>query len=283
MSHDNPIGPLLEAVALSPSADDESMGLVSSWLDLQPLHQGHLVACTSEDLGRITLYAAGQPEAFAPAVGTFLADAGASEQELETLASAGEGLEAAQVGSWLALSPDGLDAGWYFPVNMPSAKARNFAPANAVRESLFRWAQRSAVSDCAQLRRSVDPDAPSTEMTFVIPGEDPDHELAIVQQGFASVGAPWFASELDAALRGSDSIELLLSVVIGATGLEACGVLIPEPNEQLLEAAQKQAARFSLDHLDDFDATLDLDLPGMLGCFQYPWGMGLERFFPLGA
>jgi len=164
---------------------------------------------------------------------------------------------------------------------MPFAKARNFAPANPVNDALTQWARRSAIQDCAQLRRSVDPDQPAGELTIVIPGDDAGHELALVQQGFKSVGAPWFNREVDAAIKRAGSVDLLLCVVVGKAGLNACGVLIPEPNEELLETVAKHATRYDLDAIDDFDATLDLDLPGMLGCFQYPWGLGMERFFPL--
>ena len=67
MSDTTSIGRLREAISLSPSADDAFIDLASSWLELQPLDHGHLVASTSEDLSRITLYAAGDPAVFAHA------------------------------------------------------------------------------------------------------------------------------------------------------------------------------------------------------------------------
>ncbi len=272
---------VLDAIDASPLAEHDALEVVEHWLDLQPPNGGHMVASTSGDLTRITLYSAGPPEEYAPVVGGFLAEGGANEAELTMLASAGEGLEAAQVGSWIELSKDGLDAGWYFPVNMTFHKARRFAPDNPVSAALGEWARRCGVQDCAQLRRSVDPDQAAAELTVVIPGDDPSHELALVQQGFKSVGAPWFGPKVDRVIRAMGSLELLVVVAIGAVGLNAAGVLVPEPSEELLDVLADAATRYSIEGTDDFEATLDVVGPAMIGCFQYPWGLGLERYYPL--
>lgn len=273
---------VLDAIAACPLADHDGLEVVEQWLSIQPANAGHMVISTSGDLKRVTLYSAGPPQTFAPIVGAFLAEGGASETELTQLASAGEGLEASQVGSWIELAHDGLDAGWYFPVGMPVTKGLKFAPANAVNDALAAWARKCGAHNCAQIRRSVDPDSPAAEIAIIIPGNDPAHELALVQQGFKSVGAPWFGDAMANAVKSAGSMELLLTMTIGQSGLNAAGVLMPEPSAAILETAYAAATRTDLGASDDFEATLNVDGPGMLGLYQYPWGMGIERFYPLG-
>jgi hypothetical protein len=270
-------------------ADAEGGEILDLWLELQPApatpgapDPASLVVSISAAADQLGWWAAGAPDAFAGAVGEFLVEAGAAEEELRTLGEIGANLGADAIGSWVEHDDEGgLDGGWFLPVQLRLAKALNFAPDTPVRRALADWARRSGVDTCAQLRRSVDADTQLTELTLPLPGANPEQELALAKAGFAAVGAPWFGAAIDAVYQTAASLELLLVVGLTGDGLDHVGVLVADPDPDLLGALLDAVPDSDPDALDAFHAALGRPAAGMLGCFQYPWGTTAGVYFAL--
>lgn len=277
-----------EAIEATELADVEGIEVLYGWLDGQPLPEddpavgeASLVVALAADVSRVTWYAAGAPDAFAEATGAFLAEAGATEEALHTLADAGKALEPARVGSWVELSDEDLDGGWYLPVSLPFQRARNYAPPGAVTEALGVWARRCGAVAAAQLRRSVEDERPRTELTIPLPGGDAAQQRSLAKQAFAAVGAPWFASDVERALASVPAGQLALVVALTRAGLQRAGVLAPASALSGFDEILRRAARGQEETLAAFDEAMGGDGPQWVTISQYAQGLGIELLYEL--
>ncbi len=277
-----------EAIEATELADLEDIDVLYEWLDGQPLPEddpgvgeASLVVALSADVRRVTWYAAGPPEAFAEATGAFLAQAGATEEALSTLADAGKALEPARVGSWVELSEEDLDGGWYLPVSIPFQRARNYAPPGAVAEALGVWARRCGAAAAAQLRRSVEEERPRTELTIPLPGGDAAQQRSLAQQAFAAVGAPWFGADVERALSTVPAGQLALVVALTRAGLHRAGVLAPTASLAGLDELVGRVAAGQEETLEAFDEALGGGGPQWVAISQYAQGLGIELLYEL--
>ncbi len=277
-----------EAIEATDLADLEGIEVLYGWLDQQPLPEddpavgeASLVVALAADVSRVTWYAAGSPDAYAEATGAFLAQAGATEEALHTLADAGKALEPARVGSWVELTEEDLDGGWYLPVSLPFQRARNYAPPGPVSEALGVWARRCGAAAAAQLRRSVEEERPRTELTIPLPGGDAAQQRGLAKQAFAAVGAPWFSPQVEAALASVPAGQLALIVALTPAGLYRAGVLAPAGALTDLDALLAGGARGHEETLEAFDEALGGGGPQWIAISQYAQGLGVELLYEL--
>ncbi|MGM0578552.1 MAG: hypothetical protein ACQEXJ_22700 [Myxococcota bacterium] len=273
----------LNELPLSHEAEAEYL---VGWLEAQPQpaasaegDPADLVVAAGSDFRYVTWHAAGAPGRFAELIGAYLTEAGASQEELDWLASAGERLEPTLVGSWMELAADGLDGGWFFPSTALLDRALGYAPDSPVRHALAEWARRSGVQTCVQLRRSVDESRPVTELIVQLPEGDPGHAISLARQAFKQVGAPWFGASVASAVEAGGAGPPTLMIGLAPQGLARVGVLLNRPDDALLDRLVREAEGSSEVLLTRFQGALGVDGPEWVACTQYPHGFGLDLYW----
>lgn len=279
-------GRIIAGLRALPLADDDGSEIVVSWLEVQPEPEeaGEADPTTwtvglSSDGARLTWYAAGLTELFVPTIGAFLMEAGASDEELASMAAAGEHLEPAAAGSWVELSADGLDGGWFFPAPAPLAKARAYAPQHAVTAQLLDWARRCSAQTAAQIRRAVTPGDELSELLLPIPGRDRAQDLDFAKHALEMLGAPWFGADVARALADADDSSRLLVVTLNGAGLARAGVLLTEPSPRAARALALLAPGASAATLDRFERALGVAGPRWIAAMQRPEGFSVELYY----
>jgi hypothetical protein len=269
-----------------PLADDDDAEILVSWLEVQPEPEepGEADPTTwtvglSSDGSRLTWYAAGLAELFVPTIGAFLMEAGASGEELESMAAAGEHLEPTATGSWVELSAQGLDGGWFFPAPAPLAKARAYVAQHPATAQLLEWARRSSAQTAAQIRRSVTPGEEVSELLLPIPGRDRAQDLDFAKHGFEMIGAPWFRADVARALADADDSSRLLVAALNGSGLARAGVLLTEPSPRAARALALLAPGASASALDRFESALGVAGPQWVAAIQRPEGFSVELYY----
>ncbi|MEZ4266664.1 MAG: hypothetical protein R3F39_09825 [Myxococcota bacterium] len=277
---------MLAGLRTLPLAADDDAEILVSWLEIQPEPESPREADPttwtvglSSDGSRLTWYAAGLTEAFVPTIGEFLMEAGASGEELEGMAAAGQHLEPTAAGSWVELSAGGLDGGWFFPSPAPLAKARAYAPQHAVTAQLLDWARRCSAQAAAQFRRSVTPGEEVSELLLPIPGRDRAQDLDLAKHALEMLGAPWFRTDVARALVDADDTSRLLVVGLNGAGLARAGVLLTEPSPRAARALALLAAGTSPSALDRFEAALGVAGPQWVAAIQRPEGFSVELYY----
>ncbi len=279
-------GRVIAGLRALPLADDEDAEILVRWLEVQPEPEeaGEADPTTwtvglSSDGSRLTWYAAGPTELFVPTIGAFLMEAGASDEELENMAAAGEHLEPKAAGSWIELSAGGLDGGWFFPSPAPLAKARAYVAQHPVAAQLLEWARRCSAQSAAQLRRSVTAGEEVTELLLPIPGRDRAQDLDLAKHGLEMVGAPWFGAGVARALADADDSSRLLVAALTGAGLARAGVLLTEPSPHTARALALLAPGASARALDRFEAALGVAGPQWAAAIQRPEGFSVELYY----
>ncbi|MCB9730462.1 MAG: hypothetical protein H6744_20455 [Deltaproteobacteria bacterium] len=279
-------GRMVAGLRALPLAREEDAEILVGWLEVQPEPEepGDADPTTwtvrlSADGRRLTWYAAGPAELFVPTIGEFLLEAGASGEELEGMANAGEHLAPVATGSWVELTHEGLDGGWFFPSPSPFPKAKAYAAQHAVTAQLVEWARRSSAQTVAQIRRTVTPGEEVTELFLPIPGRDRAQDLDLAQHAFKMVGAPWFHPAMARALADSDDQSRVLVVGLGAHGLAGAGLLLTEPSARAARALASMAPGATGETLDRFERALGVSGPEWVAAIQRPEGAAVELYY----
>lgn len=279
-------GRMIAALRTLALAGEDAAEVVVGWLEVQPEPEepGQPDPTTwtvglASDGARLTWYAAGLAEEFVPTIGAFLMEAGASGEELEAMAAAGEHLAPTATGSWVELSTAGLDGGWFFPSPAALAGARAYVAQHPASARLLEWARRCSAQTVVQFRRSVTPGEETSELLLPIPGRDRAQDLDLAKHALETVGAPWFQPQVARALADADDSGRLLVVAFGTHGLARAGVLLDAPSPATARSLALAAPGASAALLDRFEAALGVAGPQWVAAVQRPEGLSVELYY----
>lgn len=224
---------------------------LTRWLDSVPLpmempdgQSPALVVALGSDGNLVRWSSGGDPGGVIPKLTDYLRRSGALPGDFQRVDEAGQGLEPAEVGSWIEIRPKKLITGWYFEDRMATASVRAL-----LREG--EWME-MAGTHCLRVARSVGAD-PVTDVVIELLGDDRDGRLAAAAGAFARMGVPFDLSSvpegLGAALaigaraRGG-AIESVSVVAAhpGAAGVSALCTAVGAPMVPALQAVERSIA-----------------------------------------
>jgi len=185
----------------------------------------------SSDFLQISWYMGGVQAEFIQGMVDFFWNVGAPEIEIDRLNDVGAVCNPLMVGSWIDMSKKGgMDGGWYFPVDMPIAKA--FEAADKGHEAfrtLKAWTEKHGFINCYHVKRDMGAAPPrQTEFKFKLPG-DFNAQTRLVKDSLAAFGFPEIPSEKWDILTESKIAGIRFSVIITDEGFARVGVLFPNP------------------------------------------------------
>eukprot|EP01090_Pellita_catalonica_P016285 TRINITY_DN461_c0_g1_i1.p1 TRINITY_DN461_c0_g1~~TRINITY_DN461_c0_g1_i1.p1 ORF type:complete len:356 (+),score=80.01 TRINITY_DN461_c0_g1_i1:596-1663(+) len=127
---------------------------------------------TSLSMEKLKWRTCGPQNMFIQRMVDFFFDVGASESEIDRLNNIGALIEPSKIGSWIEMSDkQGMDGGWYFPVDMPVEKAIQAADAGEAVDKVKEWIQKHKVDTCYSVGRDMGAMPPrQTSMKLNLPG-----------------------------------------------------------------------------------------------------------------
>lgn len=168
----------------------------------------------------------------------FFWNVGAPETEIDRLNDLGAEINPMFIGSWIDMSEEGgMDGGWYFPVdtdvNIGKQAGDPDGPSNCLAKML-EWAQKNGLNMISSIGRDMGATPPrQTEFKYKIVGPA-SAKLNIVKDGFTMFGIPALPEKVESALNAYTGNEIMMSVTTSTEGFVRVGVIIPQPNAQVL-------------------------------------------------
>jgi len=185
----------------------------------------------SSDFLQVSWYMGGVQAEFIQGMVDFFWNVGAPESEIDKLNDVGAICNPLMVGSWIDMSKKGgMDGGWYFPVEIPIAKA--FEAADKGHEAfrtLKSWTEKNNFTSCYSVKRDMGAAPPrQTEFKFKLAG-DFTAQSKLVKETLATFGFPEIPAEKWDILTESKIAGIRISVIITDEGFARVGVLFPQP------------------------------------------------------
>jgi hypothetical protein len=226
---------LLGTLALIDGAAPADAAIMTSWLQAQPagahVAPRYAVAVDAA-LQRLSWYAAGPPNLFLHETTAFLEGAGvhaAEQQRLQRLATA---LDPTRLGTWLMLTPHGLDGGWHMAGRAPAA-APLATLAQGPGVSAFRdWLQTHRVTTLRRVQRALGDPTPSLELLVDLAPLGDDRAPAL-QRLFTTLDVPWFGADFVTLLREEGCHACDMFIGFAPTGVTRLGIATPTPTRRL--------------------------------------------------
>ena len=168
----------------------------------------------------------------------FFWNVGAPETEIDRLNDLGAEINPMFIGSWIDMSEEGgMDGGWYFPVdtdlNIGKQAGDPDGPSNCLGR-MVEWAQKNGLSMISSIGRDMGATPPrQTEFKYKIVGPA-SAKLNIVKDGFTMFGIPALPEKVESALNAFTGNEIMMSVTTSSEGFVRVGIVIPQPNAQVL-------------------------------------------------
>ncbi len=276
-----------EELPLAQAGQAKSFQILQEWLQAVPvgaydeqLPLEYKVSLTA-DLQQLTWWAAGLPGQLIGPMAAYFSQIGVSTSELERIRSLGEEIQPARLGSWMQMTPDSLDGGWYFPLQLPLTPALKVAEASRDKVTLQKWAQKHAVAHCAQLKRSMGAGYPYTEIQFILPGNSLSQKLDNGLALFKRLEAPSFSEITLSTILDSEKEELMASVWLASEGIAKVGLLLPTPSTKLMLKLCMTADINQDAGLAAFQGSLDVDGPAYIEAQHTSTGYGIELIYNL--
>lgn len=259
--------------------------LLTEWLDRQPEiaddDLSELMVALSSSLQSLTWYAATAPNLCLETTGDFLLDLGASQSEMELLTQAGKQIQPKSLGTWLQLTADGLNGGWYFPEPTTTYRILNIVADSPERELLLQWAETNKVIDCQQIRRAVIKSQPMTELFFSLPEVSLSEQMAIARAAFKIFELSWFGSELETTLEDLGVSEIGIVSQFIPEGISQLGIVIIEPSTTMVLTLCYLSEDFGDRQLAMFEGSLGVEKVDFLTLTQNSWGLATEIYYLL--
>jgi len=220
---------------------------------------------TSLSMEKLKWRTCGPQNMFIQRMVDFFFDVGASESEIDRLNNVGALIEPAKIGSWIEMSDkQGMDGGWYFPVEMPADKAIQAADAGEAIDKVKEWIQKHKIEACFSIGRDMGAMPPrQTAMKVHLPGNS-EQQLNIALDAFKMFGFPALPDDAVAALRGSSPASVSLSVITCSEGFVQIGIMTSKPSKDLIAKLCEITKSDKRAELDTFEKSLGADAPAFV-------------------
>ena len=168
----------------------------------------------------------------------FFWNVGAPETEIDKLNDLGAEINPMFIGSWIDMSQEGgMDGGWYFPVDTDLPIGKNAAdpdgPSNCVGK-MIEWAQKNGLNMVSSIGRDMGATPPrQTEFKYKVVGPA-SAKINVVKDACTTFGVPAIPEKVESALNAYTGNEITVTITTSTEGVVKVGVVIPEPNAQVL-------------------------------------------------
>ncbi|MDJ1183606.1 hypothetical protein [Roseofilum casamattae] len=259
---------------------------IVEWLQHQPLPQEpdwddptEFLLSINCNFDRITIYAGGDRDRFRELLFNFMLDSGLSDQKIEQLIATDRQLDAEIIGTWMQTNVQGLDGGWYYPVDLPLDSVLPCLPPSADKITLINWTRESNIIDCQFLRGSVGEHQSMMELFIALPEVEIREQFQLVQYLFESLDLPFFSTAIIDTFSelGADAIGLAIALTMD--GAIRAGIFILEPPTELVLTLASLCKKFSDGKLALLEGCLDLNSSDILILSRYAWGLDVELFY----
>jgi len=237
---------------------------------------------TSADMQKITWRANGPQNVIIQKMVDFFWNVGAPESEIDRLNDVGAVVNPTNIGSWIDISQkEGMDGGWCFPVNTPIELALEAGDKGEPMTKLGEWTKSNGISSCDSISRDMGAAPPrQTELKFKIPGDSFDSQLSVALTSFESFGFPPLPQEALSIIKSYElKMGVRLSVTTTSEGFVKLGVLLPSPDQRMIDRLCPMCGASSSEPLTTFSSKLGVSLPSFVE-FQYlnqEYGYGVYK------
>lgn len=237
---------------------------------------------TSADMQKITWRANGPQNVIIQKMVDFFWNVGAPESEIDRLNDVGAVINPSNIGSWIDISQkEGMDGGWCFPVNTPVELALEAGDKGEPMTILGDWAKTNGISSCYSISRDMGAAPPrQTELKFKIPGDSFDSQLSVALTSFEAFGFPPLPQEALSIIKSYElKMGIRLSVTTTSEGFVKLGVLLPSPDQRMIDRLCPMCGASSSEPLTTFSSKLGVSLPSFVE-FQYlnqDYGYGVYK------
>jgi len=217
---------------------------------------------TSLSMEKLKWRTCGPQNMFIQRMVDFFFDVGASESEIDRLNSVGALIEPSKIGSWIEMSDkQGMDGGWYFPVEMTIEKALQAADAGEALEKVKEWVQKHKIESCYSVGRDMGAMPPrQTAMRVHLPGTL-EKQMDAALDAFKIFGFPPIPDDALIVMRNSSPSKLSLSIITCSEGFVQIGVLSPSPSRADIQKLADVLKSDRRNELDIFEKALGKDAP----------------------
>lgn len=236
----------------------------------------------SADMQKISWKVCGPQNLLIQKMVDFFWNVGAPENEIDRLNDVGALINPSHIGSWIDMSSKGgMDGGWVFPVNTPIGFALETCDSGEPVKKINAWATQYNITHCYSVSRDMGAAPPrQTELNFKIPGESFQQQLDIVLAAFSAFEFPELPQEALNIINSSEQrIGLRLSVVVVSQEFVQIGLLLPSPDQKMIDRLCPLSGASSSESISKFANTLGVSLPSYVE-FQYlnkPYGYGVYK------
>ncbi|MBL1176281.1 hypothetical protein [Pantanalinema sp. GBBB05] len=271
-----PIGQSIAANALKEWL--EAMPTVGDFADDQ---DAKLQTSLTADLQRLTWRSSGETVGFFPKMQRFLAHRSIPNAARTLLAQIGEQLQPATVGMWIELMQKNLDIGCFFPGSLLLKQVLAYASVGETRETLQTWTNQTHCNHCTEFGLSLG--AGNRILTFLIPlsGSTAIEQLNLGLEAFSTFKSPALPQQVTDLLIANAKLGLLLSVWLGHAGLIKIGLLIPQPDTELMLQLCSISGKNYDQALAKFEGSLGVQQPTYIECQQMATGFGVELHYDI--
>jgi len=225
------------------------------------------------DLTRLTCRTTRTAHGFRQHIKTFLAEYEFSESETWRFEEIAARVRPAQVGSWIELAEEGLDAGWYLPGPIALGPALAAVDPSPDRDLFAAWAGEQDIQVCRRMGRSLAEDSASTELRLALPQASIEQGLQAALDLFSRLSLPLPSdTALNAMLRqGRGALELVIG--LDAESTIRLGLLLSNPSSELMLRLCRAAGINQDEALATFEGYL-----GVGGCSTVEYQLLAEGF-----
>ena len=208
----------------------------------------------SSDLEKISWRTAGPQNIFIQRMVDFFWNVGAPEPEIDRLNDVGASINPTRIGSWIDMSAKGgMDGGWFFPVDITADHSLDAADDGEPKSKLDQWIKQHNVLACFSVGRDMGAAPPrQTEVRLEMPGSDFFEQYKIVMDAFGLFGFPPLPEGAADILQQHHPNGLALSVITSCEGFVRMGVMVRNPQKELVDAlvAFSQGNKAMIDKLE---------------------------------
>jgi len=166
----------------------------------------------------------------------FFWNVGAPEGEIDRLNDIGGLINPSTIGSWIDMSTKGgMDGGWVFPVTVSMADALKACDEGEPLSKLDQWTKTHNAGTCITVGRDMGASPPrQTEIRFTVHGGTFETQFQLVQDAFQEFGFPVLPQHYINLIQEWKPKSMDLSVITSSEGFVRIGLILPEPEENLV-------------------------------------------------